>query len=163
MGKKRWCFNDFEFNDDVEDAIVYRNATDTIYIRHEDIMAEKKDYSADAFLSLKKSSDEIYAQIENGDHAERRRCFLVDGYSSYEDKTVMSYDEKVRLESLAIHMDNAMELLTEAQKRRLDLYFTCKMSMREIAKRENVDHKAVQRSIAAAQKKIRDYFIKLNP
>jgi len=164
MGKHRGRLNDYEVNrsEYEADAIVYQSATGRIRVWHEDIAAEKKDFSEEAFLSLKEESNEIYAEIESGDHAERRRCYLVDEFSRYACKASASYGEKARTERLAMHMDNALELLTEAQKRRLDLYYSSKMTLRKIAEQEHVDHKAVQRSLAAAQKEIKDYFLKLN-
>jgi len=161
MGKNICRFNDFEVNKSVEDAIVYQSATGRIYIRHEDIQAEKQGYSKEAFCLLKKDSDEIYTQTESADHIERRRCYFVDDFSRYEKKADMSYKEKNILDKLNLQLDEAIKLLTDTQKRRLNLHYSCGMSLRKIAKLEKVDHKAVYNSIAVAQKKIRDYFIEI--
>ena len=161
MGKNRWRFNDFEVNKSDEKAIIYRSATGNIIIRHKDIAAVKRGFTKKAFKKLKKISDEVYGEIYKSDHAEARRCFLTDDYSVYEDKAYITRTEKIISDKLSQQLDEAMELLTETQKRRFDMCFSSGMTLRKIAEQEKVDFKAVHRSVKAAQKKIQDYFISL--
>jgi len=113
------------------------------------------------FQCWKETSEKEYTDINKADHAESRRCYLVDDFSLYRAKPDKAYGEKVKSDKLAEQLNNALELLTDTQKRRLYLYFSDKKSLRQIAELEHVDHKTVFDSINAARAKIRDYFDKL--
>ena len=160
MGRNRYL-NDYAVNNAKANkkAIVYQSPTGRTYIRQEDIAAENPPGYCEATFSVwKEISNNDYLDIENADHTEARHCFLVDDYSLYQDKTAASYGEKVRQKALAEALDKALALLTPTQQRRLLLYHVDKKPLRKIAEEECVDHKVVQRSIIAAEKKIRDYF-----
>jgi len=178
MGKNRWFTNDFTANKANENAVVYRSVMGRIYVRQGDIPDvdpkaageyfrrwieedPKRDVPGAYFQCWKETSDKEYGDINNNDHTESRRCYLIDDYAPYEHKADKTYAEKVRTAKLAEQLNNAFELLTDTQKRRLYLYFSDKMSLRKIAALEHVDHKTVLDSINAAQAKIRDYFDKL--
>ena len=161
----RWLLNGYKINKDSSDAIVYYNRSGKnyykVYYKYDDIAAVNPTFSKEDFDSLKKISDDSYEDIDKGDHAESRRCYLVDDYSTYGNKADIRYAEKIRTDELAGQLNNALDLLTKTQRRRLLLYFVHKKSTRKIAKLEKVDHKAVLDSINAARAKIKAYFGRL--
>ena len=175
MRKIRVLFNDSRINKANEDAIAYPSVTGTIYIRQGDITEIDPAFAAEYslhwmdidpvpdvakayFRHWKNTSDAEYRKIDKDDHTESRRCYLIDDYSPYEYKADKTYAEKVRSAKLAEALDEALTLLTPTQRRRLFLYHVDKKTLRKIAEEECVDHKVVQRSIDAAEKKIRGYF-----
>ncbi|MDO4299680.1 MAG: sigma factor-like helix-turn-helix DNA-binding protein [Lachnospiraceae bacterium] len=93
----------------------------------------------------------------NLDRKERYHCYSMDAAefegAEYADKDT----PEVLLEQMLDnqHIAELLEELPEIQRRRLLLYTEGK-SMREIARMEGVDHKAVKKSIEAAKK----YFFK---
>jgi len=161
MGRNRFCFNDHAVNKADEYSIVYQNGNRRISIKSDDIPVAEMTECKLTFEELKKDLDKTFKDICNGDHTEARRCFLIDDYSAYEDKAYIGHTEKLRSAKLNQQLNEAMELLTETQKRRFDMYFLSGMTLRKIAEQEKVDFKAVHRSVKAAQKKIQDYFIGL--
>ena len=180
MRKIRVLFNDSRINKVNKDAIAYPSITGTIYIRQGDIteidpaFAEEysrrwmeidlvPDVAKAYFRHWKKRSDAAYRKIDKDDHTESRHCYLIDDYSPYEYKAEKTYAEKVKSAKLAEALDKALTLLTPTQQRRLFSYHVDKKPLRKIAEEECVDHKVVQRSIIAAEKKIRDYFNALKP
>ena len=178
MRKIRVFFNDSRINKVNKDAIAYPSATGTIYVRQGDIteidpaFAEEysrlwmetdivPDVAKAYFRHWKNTSDAAYREIDKDDHIESRRCYLVDDFTRYGDKTDKTYAEKVRSAELAEHLSKALDLLTSTQRRRLYLYFSDGMPLRKIAEREHVGHKTVLDSINAARIKIINYFEKL--
>ncbi len=93
----------------------------------------------------------------NLERKERYHCYLMDAAefegAEYADKDT----PEVLLEQMLDnqHIAELLEELPEIQRRRLLLYAEGK-SLREIARMEGVDHKAVKKSIEAAKK----YFFK---
>lgn len=93
----------------------------------------------------------------NLDRKERYHCYSLDAAefegSDYAD---VATPERLLLQMLdQQHIAELLEELPEVQRRRLLLYAEGK-SLREIARMECVDHKAVKKSIEAAKK----YFLK---
>lgn len=89
----------------------------------------------------------------NRDRKERYHCYSLDAVlyegKEYADpdtpETILHSKEERR------HIDELLKRLPEVQRRRLLLYAEGN-SLREIARREGVDHKAVKKSIEAAKK-----------
>ena len=178
MGKRRWLSNGSRGKKAKKDAFVYRSVMGTIYVNRDDIpdvdpetageyfrqwlaADPDRDKPGAYFQCWKEKSDEEYMDINKADHAESRRCYLVDDFSLYRAKPDKAYGEKLKSDKLAEQLNNALKLLTDTQKRRLYLYFSDKKSLRQIAELEHVDHKTVFESIKEAEAKIRGYFDKL--
>lgn len=93
----------------------------------------------------------------NLDRKERYHCYALDAAEfegmDYADGSTPESDLFLQLENQ--HIAKLLSELPEVQRRRLLLYAEGK-SLREIARREGVDHKAVKKSIEAARK----YFFK---
>lgn len=93
----------------------------------------------------------------NLDRKERYHCYSLDAAEfegmDYADGSTPESDLFLQLENQ--HIAKLLSELPEVQRRRLLLYAEGK-SLREIARREGVDHKAVKKSIEAARK----YFFK---
>lgn len=96
---------------------------------------------------------------DNLGRKERYHCYSLDA-ADYEGQdyadpqtpeTVLEREDGLR------HMERIMEAMPEVQRRRLLLYAEGK-SLREIARIEGVDHKAVKKSIEAARKFFRKNF-----
>lgn len=96
---------------------------------------------------------------DNLGRKERYHCYSLDaaeyeGADYADSKTpedVLERKERLR------HMAGIMEAMPEVQRRRLLLYAEGK-SLREIARMEGVDHKAVKKSVEAARKFFRKNF-----
>lgn len=96
---------------------------------------------------------------DNLGRKERYHCYSLDA-ADYEGQdyadpqtpeTVLEREDGLR------HMERIMKAMPEVQRRRLLLYAEGK-SLREIARIEGVDHKAVKKSIEAARKFFRKNF-----
>lgn len=111
-------------------------------------------------------SDEVGSVImesERRDHnlkeKERSHCFSME-LVNYEGKEFGYYDTYPFLETdneFTERINYAFSQLTEVQKRRL-LMLARGMSIREIAQKENVHHRAVEDSINLATKKLKIFF-----
>ena len=66
-------------------------------------------------------------------------------------------DKPPCLRTMANAMDILEQCLTETQRRRYLLHIQDGLTMRQIASQEQVDPMAIQRSIAAAEKKIKNF------
>ncbi len=105
-------------------------------------------------------SDEIGSIIldsrreeDNLDRKERSHCYSLDA-AVYEGLDYADADTPETILERAVssrHFADILRRLPEVQRRRLLLYME-KKSLREVARIEGVDHKAVKKSIAAARK-----------
>lgn len=93
----------------------------------------------------------------NLDRKERYHCYSLDGaeFEGMEMADKETPETALFLQLENQHIAKLLSELPEVQRRRLLLYAEGK-SLREIARREGVDHKAVKKSIEAAKK----YFFK---
>ena len=76
----------------------------------------------------------------------------------YQNKVVTMEDEYERRE-LIYQLNAAKQMLTPVQRRRLELYIEDRCSLREIAAREGVHNTAVEDSICAAIKNLKNFWI----
>ena len=90
---------------------------------------------------------------ENLDRKERYHCYSYDAidYEGEEYADPDTPDSLLERDELSSRVQSAMSHLTEIQVRRLTL-FAEGLSIREIARKEGVDHKAVAKSIESAKK-----------
>ena len=112
----------------------------------------------------------ISASRRKEDSKERtnRRYFYSLDALKYGDKDIYAPSDDMTPEAIKVHNENnrkihdAFSKLSEIQQRRL-LMLASGMSMREIAKREGVHHRAVEDCIKAAGKKFKKYFQNTSP
>ena len=90
---------------------------------------------------------------DNLDRKERYHCYSYDAidYEGEEYADPDTPDSLLERDELSSRVQSAMSHLTEIQVRRLTL-FAEGLSIREIARKEGVDHKAVAKSIESAKK-----------
>ena len=60
---------------------------------------------------------------------------------------------------LALETSEAMQLLTETQRRRVNYYYLQNMTYEEIARTENANFVSIRESIQSALKKLKKYFV----
>lgn len=106
--------------------------------------------------------EESYRKESNQDRKERRHCFSYDAFEDISKADILADEDDIPIDRLIESMENskihyAFSQLNETQQRRL-LKFADGMSMREIARQEGVDHKAVSKSIEQARKKFKKFF-----
>lgn len=70
---------------------------------------------------------------------------------------IFAYEKKVREEEIK-RLEEAMEKLTEIQRRRVHMYYYDRLDLEQIAKRENRSGNAIRKSIKLALKKIQNFF-----
>ena len=111
----------------------------------------------DVYLKSKKS----YIKIKNetSRHLEHLNLTEEEIYKrayapalSVEDKIIKNMEEE--------KMRQALKELTEAQYRRIDLHIVNEISIRDIAKLENVQNRQIQKSLKLGVKKIKKFFEK---
>lgn len=119
-------------------------------------------------------SEEIGAVIidsrrkeENLARKERYHCYSLDAIKYGDNDKFAPTTGETPLTELIRDEDNsyiyeAFAKLSDIQQRRL-LKLAAGMSMREIAREENVDHKVIRRSIEAGRKKFLKFFQKIGP
>ncbi len=90
---------------------------------------------------------------------ERYHCYSLDAidYEGMEYATDTTPETEMICEENAARINAALDKLSKTQQRRL-LMFTDGLSIREIARREGVDHRAIRESIEAAKKKFKKNF-----
>ena len=119
-------------------------------------------------------SEEIGAVIidsrrkeENLARKERYHCYSLEAIKYGDNDKFAPTTGETPLTDLIRNEDNsyiyeAFSKLSDIQQRRL-LKLAAGMSMREIAREENVDHKVIRRSIEAGRKKFLKFFQKIGP
>jgi DNA-directed RNA polymerase specialized sigma24 family protein len=148
-------------------GIVYRFAGQTVEVTLDDYLQENPDKTAADFAELKALSDADYYEIDRSDYRQTWKNTSLDTLD--EDETVIfstpSIEDEIferRLKEAAYAKRvsvaaRALDKLTEIQRRRYLLYHVQGMSYREIATLENANHKSVEESILAAEKKIHNF------
>jgi RNA polymerase sigma factor (sigma-70 family) len=95
----------------------------------------------------------------NLERKERSHCYSLDAidYEGLEYAADTTPETEMTNKEDAARVNTALDKLTETQQRRL-LLLADGLSMREIARREGVDHRAIRESIEAARKKFKKNF-----
>ena len=95
----------------------------------------------------------------NLDRKERYHCYSLDAidYEGLEYATDTTPETEMTSKEEVARANAALDKLSETQQRRL-LMLADGLSIREIARREGVDHRAVRESIEAARKKFKKNF-----
>lgn len=95
----------------------------------------------------------------NLDRKERYHCYSLDAidYEGLEYAADTTPENETARKEDTMRINAALDKLSETQQRRL-LMLADGLSIREIARREGVDHRAVRESIEAARKKFKKNF-----
>ncbi|MDR1321186.1 MAG: RNA polymerase subunit sigma-24 [Gracilibacteraceae bacterium] len=149
-------------------GIVYRFADKIIEVTLADYLAENPGKTATDFRALKELSDTLYFdQVQAANAQTRKNSPLGDlketvlcACPSPEDTVTRGIDAREETEKQRQRLEKArfaLEGLTEVQRRRYLLYHAKGLTLRQIADMEGVVHSKIQKSINAAEKKIRKF------
>ena len=150
-------------------GIVYRFADSTIEVTLQDYLRENPGKTEADFTELKALSDEIYSDQSRDINRQTYLDVSLGGLEETDMLAVSSPDEalidipekeaeKKRKSKLA---KQALDTLTETQRRRYIQYHIKGLLTREIADNEGVSHVAVVYSLEWAEKKIKKYLTNL--
>ena len=154
--------SDYALNKLDKDAIVCPSATGVhIRLTREDFASETE------FRRWKNSSDKNYHQADLTDHIYAVHTLSMTGMpeaatatASAESVLICQQEQQEREQLRQVLLEGLDVCLTEKQHRRLWQYIVDGQTVRQIADAEAVKHPTVVESIAAAQKKIREFLKK---
>jgi len=147
-------------------GIVYRFADGIVEYTLADYLRDNPGKTEADFRELKKLSDSIYLEQVQTENAQTKKNTPFDEL----DETMLCYapspedvfigeisarEEAERRQRRVELKNRALDALTDVQRRRYLLYKVDGLSSWKIAEIESVDHKAILRSIWAAEKKIK--------
>lgn len=165
---KNYTNSDYALNKINKDAIVYKFADGIVEVTLADYLAENPDKTEADFRALKELSDADYFERDRKENAQTKRNTPFDEL----DETDLCYapspedlfigeinaqEEAERYERRLETAHRALNKLTEVQRQRYIQHKVEGVSSWKIAELEGVDHKAVLRSIWAAEKKIKKF------
>ena len=146
-------------------GIVYRFADGNIEITLADYLRENPDKTAADFAELKAMSDSDYYETDRSDYRQTWKNtpleMLLEDESailavpSVEDEFIEHKEREAVYAKQIVTARLAMGKLTETQRRRYLMYHVQGMTYREIADVEGVLHSKIQKSLLAAEKKIK--------
>ena len=146
-------------------GIVYSFNGQTVEVTQKDYLEENPDKTSTDFIRLKALSDEIYLSQDRANSAYYKKIVPI----KYVDEDVLFHTaesaETAALKKIKAEEINrkrkiaaqALNTLTEIQRRRLVMRLVNGFTLRKIAEIEGVGHTKIQKSIAAAEKKIKKY------
>jgi DNA-directed RNA polymerase specialized sigma24 family protein len=163
---KNYTSSDYAANKSAK-GIVYPFVNQTVEITVEDYLRENPDKTPADFAALKALSDSDYYETERSDYRQTWKNTPLDSLfeeeaailsvPSVEDDFIEGQEheaEYVKRKSVA---RLAMDKLTETPRRRYLMYHVGGLSLRQIADKESVQHSKIQKSIVAAEKKIKKF------
>ncbi|MDR2568804.1 MAG: sigma-70 family RNA polymerase sigma factor [Oscillospiraceae bacterium] len=156
--------NDYAVNKEAE-GIVYRFVTgETVTITVADYLLENPDKTEKDFIKLKKCSDKDYYKRDRAENNQTWKNISIDNQFDLVDVSAKTPEELVievpyqekeseRREIIGLQ---AIEVLTETQRRRYKQYHVDGLSTWKIAKMESKNQKSIYESLQVAEKKIKD-------
>ena len=146
-------------------GIVYRFADQTVEITLEDYLRDNSGKNETDFAELKSVSDGIYLYQDRQDNAQSKKLVSIHSMEETEfcaspspDDVVIDVPERDAKEKQWRELTKqALDKLTEVQRRRYIMYVVHELKVREIADIEGLHFTAVHESIQAAEKKIKKY------
>ena len=159
---KNYQSSDYAANKYAE-GIVYRFANQTVEVTLEDYIRENPGKTEADFAKLKALSDGMYLDQVRGDNAHGKKTVSVYHLQNAElvpspEDTVIEQPERAAKEKRRRKTaKQALDTLTEVQRRRYLLHVADGLITREIAAREGVSHVAVVYSLEWAEKKIKKF------
>lgn len=159
---KNYQDSDYAVNKNAK-GIVYRFANQTIEVTPEDYLRENPDKTETDFTEMKALSDSDYYDRDRNDYRQTWKNAPLHGLDetdafaapSPEDETV-EQPERIAAENYRREIgQQALDTLTDIQRRRYLMYHVDGLTMRQIADIEGVIHTKIQKSLNAADKKIK--------
>ena len=155
--------SDYALNKKDPSAIVYIDAFGTL------TRLTPADFSdPEEFRRWKAWSDESYHQIENAGIAFHKHTLSLHGLSetaiavqSPEDTLIDALEQQEREKMRRMLIEGLDSCLTPAQRRRLWLYCVDGLTVRQIARAENIKHQSVVECLAAAKQKLQNFLKKV--
>ena len=151
------------------EGIVYRFSDgSTLTVALGDYLAENPDKTEADFQALKEASDDIYYRQDRDESSRAKKNLSFDGleetalrYSPSPEETMIAAidaleDTERRRDRLSV-AKNALDKLTEVQRRRYLMNVVDGLTTREIAEKEGISHQSVIECLAGAEKKIKKF------
>jgi len=143
-------------------GIVYRFADQTVEITLEDYLRENPEKTAADFAVLKALSDEDYYEADRSGYRQTWKNTPFDGLEntdkfaamSTEDEFISKAEQLAETERRSALAQNALDKLTDIQRRRYVMYHVHGMTEQEIADKEGSTQQAVSQTLIWAEKKI---------
>ena len=144
-------------------GIVYRFADQTIVVTLEDYLKENPDKTPADFAELKALSDADYYERDRSGYRQTWKNVPFDGLEntdkfaamSTEDEFISKAEQIAETERRSALAQNALDKLTNVQRRRYLLHHVHGKSVREIADLEGAFFTSVHETLQAAEKKIK--------
>jgi len=165
---KNYRNNDYALNKQ-SDGIIYRFADGSFFtVTLASYLAENPGKTEDDFYRLKELSDSDYLERDRREYQQIRknvsfeRITEADIYSlALQDETAVNALENTEQRQDKIELLNeALNTLTETQRRRYLMHHVEGLSTHKIAEIEMKDHKSIHECLQASEKKIKKYFSK---
>ena len=146
-------------------GIVYRFADQTVEVTLEDYLRDNPDKTEADFVELKALSDEMYLEQVRDENRQTYRNVPIHSLDETDACCVPSPEEvlfdeperKARKERMRRQAYEAIDTLTEVQRRRYIQHRVDGLSTRQIADLEGVEQRSVMDSLEWAEKKIKKY------
>jgi len=161
---KNFTQNDYAVNKNAE-GIVYRFSDQTVEVTLNDYLRENPDKAAADFEALKALSDDDYYESDRRDYRQTWKNTSFEALDEDElaifaapsaEETVIGQSEtKAAYAKRQATASHALEKLTDTQRRRYQMYHVDGLTMRQIADIEGVLHSKIQKSLEAAERKIK--------
>jgi DNA-directed RNA polymerase specialized sigma24 family protein len=143
--------------------IVYRFADQTIEIALEDYLQENPDKTESDFAELKKLSDSDYLNQDRNNYRQTWKNIPIHGLEdtkscavpSPEDEIIEKAEQAAKKHHRRKLAKQALDTLTDVQRRRYLMYHIKGLSSWKIAEIENVNQSKIMKSLTAAEKKIK--------
>ena len=162
---KNYTDSDYAINKNAN-GIVYRFADQTVEITLEDYLRENSDKTEADFTELKFLSDSDYCEQVKSDYRQTWKnvpirdadaldvlCTVPSSEDEYISQGERAFKEQQRYDTAM----QALGELTDVQLRRYLMYHIDGLTMRQIGEKEGVLHSKIQKSLDAAEKKIKIY------
>ncbi len=161
---KNYRYSDYAANK-FASGIVYRFADETVEITLDDYLRENPSMTESDFLDIKSISDALFLEQARDDVALGRKAVAAQRLegalhtgSVSPEELVFDVPERIKASVHKQHLARqALGNLTETQLRRYYLYHAKGLTFRQIAKIEGVTHSKIQKSVAAAEKRINKF------
>ena len=161
---KNYKDSDYAANKNAK-GIVYRFADITVEITLEIYLRENPGKTENDFEELKALSDSIYSKQDKENYRQTWKNIPLNGLDetkncsvpSPEDEIIGQTEQAEKQKQRRELAKQALGKLTAVQRRRYLLYHAKGLTMREIADIEGVIHSKIQKSLEAAEKKIKKF------
>jgi len=163
---KNYMDSDYALNKKNTGAIVYRFADGSLLeVTLADYLAENPGKTEEDFQILKALSDADYRERDRDEYRQTWKNVTINGLEETDccagdalEDEVIEQPEREVLEAARHELAlQALDLFTEAQRRRYLLYAADGLTTREIAAREGASQRTVMDSIQWAEKKIKKF------